>query len=79
MNVEELKKLAEEEFVNNTMKHLDSGLIFAYIKNLEDRIDKAIELIKKTLNIHSDYVEYDFGTEYLRQELLDILQGSDKE
>ena len=65
--VDELKKLAEEEFINNTMKHLDSGLIFTYIKNLEDRIDKAIEYI------HNNYPVC------AGKELLDILQGSDKE
>ena len=57
----------KEEFINNTMKHLDSGLIFTYIKNLEDRIDKAIEYI------HNNYPVC------AGKELLDILQGSDKE
>ena len=45
--------------------------------NKEERIDKAIELINKALNTNSDYVEYEFGTELLRQELLDILEGKE--
>ena len=53
MNREEFKKLAEEEFINNTMKHLDSALIFTYKQNLEQKannlqskIDKAIEFVE---------------------------------
>ena len=40
-----------------------------------EAIDKAIEVINKGLNINSDYVDYDYGTELLRQELLEILKG----
>ena len=40
-----------------------------------EAIDKAIEVINKGLNINSDYVDYDYGAELLRQELLEILKG----
>lgn len=40
-----------------------------------EAIDKAIEIINKGLNINSDYVDYDYGTELLRQELLEALKG----
>ncbi len=61
MNKEEFKKLAEEEFINNTMKHLDSALIFTYIQNLE----KKAELVEHYKHLYSevkkqkdDVVEY---------------------
>ena len=47
------------------------------LDNLINRKDNAIELINKALNTNSDYVEYEFGTELLRQELLDILEGKE--
>lgn len=46
---------------------------------LHSIIKEVREKINATLTINSDYVDYDFGTELLRQELLDILKGSDKE
>ena len=43
------------------------------VYKLEDIIKEVRECINKKLNINSDYVDYDFGTELLRQELLGIL------
>ena len=44
------------------------------VYKLEDIIKEVRECINKKLNINSDYVDYDFGTELLRQELLEILE-----
>ena len=43
------------------------------IERLNNIIKEVREVINKGLNINSDYVDYDFGTELLRQELLEIL------
>lgn len=47
-------------------------------KRLNNIIKEVREKINKTLNINSDYVDYDFGTELLRQELLEILDKENK-
>lgn len=44
------------------------------IERLHSIIKEVRENIDKKLNINSDYVDYDFGTELLRQELLEILE-----
>lgn len=52
MNEEIIKKIAEEEFINNTMKHLDSALIFVYIKNLEKEnveLNRMCEIYSQSL------------------------------
>lgn len=86
MNREELKKLAKEEFINNTMKHLDSALIFTYIQNLEQKennlqskIDKAIDKINQYEIISGHYDSNYDGIEDtyshdIKEELLDILK-----
>ena len=43
------------------------------IERLRSIIKEVRENINKKLNVNSDYVDYDFGTELLRQELLGIL------
>lgn len=43
------------------------------IERLNNIIKEVRENINKKLNVNSDYVDYDFGTELLRQELLEIL------
>ena len=44
------------------------------------KIDKAVKIINKALCPNSDYVDYDYGSELLRQELLEVLgKGEDKE
>jgi hypothetical protein len=42
-------------------------------QEFQKRIDNAIKITNKALCPNSDYVDYDFGTELLRQELLEIL------
>ena len=44
----------------------------------KERIENAVILIKKALDINSQFVDYDFGVELLKGMLLDILLG-DKE
>lgn len=44
----------------------------------KERIENAVILIKKALDVNSQFVDYDFGVELLRGMLLDILLG-DKE
>lgn len=61
MNKEEFKKLAEEEFINNTMKHLDSALIFTYIQNLEKKAELGEHykhLYSEVKKQKADVVEY---------------------
>jgi len=72
-----LKKTNPEKYIE--ILEQDREDFAKEIVELNQKIDKAIECIKEKLNINSGYVDYDFGTELLRQELLDILQGSDKE
>ena len=45
----------------------------------KERINKAVELIKKALCPNSDYVDYDYGVELLKGMLLDILLGDKKD
>lgn len=78
MNREEFKKLAEEEFINNTMKHLDSALIFTYIQNLEQKednlqskIDKATEYLVNNIDLENDdFTKMDLGCNVLK--ILDL-------
>ena len=61
MNKEEFIKLAEEEFINNTMKHLDSALIFTYIQNLEKKAELGEHykhLYSEVKKQKDDVVEY---------------------
>lgn len=78
---QEIERLAKEveklEKVNKML--LNSMVTEAHTKETKeiDRLNNIIkevrEVINKGLNINSDYVDYDFGTELLRQELLEIL------
>lgn len=52
--------------------------------NLEDviwllnhRTEKAIELINKAINPSSDYINYEYGAELFRIELIEILKGEE--
>lgn len=47
MNIEEIKELVEETFIENVMSNLDSALIFTYIQNLEQQCKKQKEVIDK--------------------------------
>ena len=70
-----VKKL--EETYNRYLDARDKKLVefMKENKRLRSIIKEVRECINKKLNINSDYVDYDFGTELLRQELLDILKG----
>ena len=70
--IERLKNINEEHRILN-------GELRKELQQKENIIKDVRENINKKLNVNSDYVEYDFGTELLRQELLEILNGSDKE
>ena len=61
--------------MHDTDKYNEYIICFNEVNLLNDRISKAIELINQKLDINSDYIDYDFGAELLRQELLDILRG----
>ena len=50
----------------------------AECKQKENIIKEVREKVNKTLNVNSDYVDYDFGVELLRQELLEILDKENK-
>ena len=56
----------------------DLKRVMAYTRQLENIIKEVRENINKKLNINSDYVDYDFGTELLTQELLEILDKENK-
>ena len=72
MSEEQARKLIKEEFMNNVMINLDSALIFTYIQNLEQRIDKAIEYIKES--------EEEYGyLEDCEKTILEILKGGNNE
>lgn len=66
VNYSIFKKLEDKEEVE--MIYRDNDI--KYLKNI---IKEVRENINKKLNVNSDYVDYDFGTELLRQELLEIL------
>lgn len=74
MTTEEYIKLLE----NNNKFYEEYKKNYLKADILQRRINKAIEYINEKLNINSDYVDYDFGTALLRNELLEILQGDDK-
>ena len=48
------------------------------LQQKENIIKEVRECINKKLNINSGYVDYDFGTELLRQELLEILDKAEQ-
>lgn len=62
LKIKEIKKIVAEEFKNN----LDSTRIFAYVSNLEQKINKAIEYINSEM---FDYME--------TPDLLEILGGKE--
>ena len=76
-NFEEYMKVMEQEksievfmSTKDMIKYCKLG---QEIERLHSIIKEVRECINKKLNINSDYVDYDFGTELLRQELLGIL------
>lgn len=72
MNKEELKEvlkgIVQQEFKNN----LDSTRIFAYVQNLEQKIDKAIEYVNN--HIHQETFT-GYMDSYELKKLLEILKG----
>ena len=77
--IEDLSKINEEHRILNGELRKELEVEKDISDGMLKTIDKAIEVINKGLNINSDYVDYDFGAELLRQEFLEILKGSDKE
>lgn len=81
MSEEQARKLIKEEFMNNVMSNLDSALIFTYIQNLEQRIDKLIEnwnILKRHfefLKINTTGGNKEFMEEIL--EMMNILDGGE--
>lgn len=75
LEIKELYKVLEDQW-GDSENYIND--LIRYSKELQDRIDKAIQNINEKLSINSEYVDYDFGSELLKQELLDILKGSDK-
>ena len=52
MNIEDIKKIAEEEMNKSIMGNLDSAIIFKYINNLENELknkNTIIELMAQEL------------------------------
>lgn len=73
---DEIERLKE----NNQAMQEEMARTWKKLDEKENIIKEVREVINKGLNINSDYVEYDFGAELLRQEVLEILtKGSDKE
>lgn len=66
MNREDYKIAYGNVMVTNKMLEKE-------IERLKNIIKEVRELVNKALNINSDYVDYEFGVELLRQELLEIL------
>ena len=55
MQIEEVRKIAEEEMNKSIMKNLDSAIIFKYISNLENELEKKDAIINemaKMINSH---------------------------
>lgn len=65
------------ERIRQTYTSLEIGLMQEENEQLKRRLEKAKEIINKALIPNSAYVDYDFGTELLRQELLDTLNGEE--
>ena len=77
--IERLKERIEDLNTINEEHRILNGEIRKELQQKENIIKEVREVINKGLNINSDYVEYDFGTELLRQEVLEILdKGSDE-
>lgn len=76
--------MSDEELIKETMMLDYSQLVMHNVymikenKRLHSIIKEVRENINKKLNVNSDYVDYDFGTELLRQELLEILDKENK-
>ena len=81
MNIEEIDKWLDNEYGTSytRLEELHDYFFEKYtdqkeeIERLNNIIKEVRENIDKKLNINSDYVDYDYGTELLRQELLEIL------
>jgi len=71
----DVKYFAKDDSLVDT--YMDLSELLDYINELEENRDKAIEKINKTLCPNSDYVDYEYGTELLKQELLKILKGEE--
>jgi len=71
--IERLKERIEDLNIINEEHQILNGMIRKELQQKENIIKEVRENINKKLNINSDYVDYDFGTELLRQEILEIL------
>ena len=67
------KRFLEDYKKEHNNSYPDSEEIYKRYYELQERIDRAIEIINKAIQPKSDYIDYDFGSELLRQELLDTL------
>ena len=84
-SLNEMYELLKKEYIKSQNKvedlqadygnkaQVERDLLEQENQRLNNIIKEVREKINKTLNINSDYVDYDFGTELLRQELLGIL------
>lgn len=79
--IERLSKMLEDKFYKEYPFIVENGIICKKNKEIErlrSIIKEAKEHINEKLNINSDYVDYDFGTELLRHELLQILEKAEE-
>ena len=93
MNEDKVRELARNSMLETIKTNLDSGMIFTYIKSLEDRLYKAIEFITSYESIeemqHNERIEdnkdldkktmVEMTRRYLiiHDKLLSILKGED--
>ena len=71
--LENLKKIEKEHQRINGKLREENKQLKHQLQQKENIIKEIRENINKKLNVNSDYVDYDFGIELLRQEFLEIL------
>lgn len=71
MNEDKSKLQLIGEIAEANNKNLE---LIEEINKLYELLDKIKELVNKSLTPNSNYVEYEYGTELLRQEFLELLE-----
>ena len=72
------EKIMKQEATYDYLKD-EVHCLYAEKKELQERINKAIEYIERTCVTNTKWVSYPKGEFFNIDELLDILKGSDKD
>ena len=70
MNIEEVKKIAQETMTKSIMENLDSAIIFKYISNLEVELDKKEAVINEMAEEIASYNRYEAGALDEKEEVI---------